>query len=66
MKVHPKGRGGLVAYLSTESGELLLSFTVEVGSRGGSQSLAEELVGLHSVEGLGLHWFVVALNSWKR
>ena len=51
--------------VSTEGGELLLGLTVHVGSRSGSHPLAEELVGLNPVEGLGLHGLVVALNSCR-
>lgn len=53
-----------VIFLSAESGEALLGFTVQVGSGRGAQVLTEELVGLDPVEGLGLHRLVVTFNSW--
>ena len=49
--------------LTAESSKALLSFTVQVSSRSGSQLLTEQLVRLYSVEGLALHGLMVAFNS---
>ena len=48
--------------VATEGSELLLSLTVKIWSSSGAHLLAEDLVGLNTVEGFALHGLVVALN----